>query len=124
MTRDEVTFDINGHVFKVEVNDEMVERIQKQRDKIDAIDFRNATEDDVEKEFYHLCKKMVNAVLGKGGYEKIFMGRKKNILENVDVIAYIFEEIENIKNPKNAAAGTTGNFENIYSMMATQRNAL
>ncbi len=44
--RDEVTFDINGHVFKVEVNDEMVERIQKQRDRMYAIDFRNATEED------------------------------------------------------------------------------
>ncbi|MEG2717621.1 MAG: hypothetical protein RR961_09810, partial [Eubacterium sp.] len=60
--RDEVTFDINGHVFKAEFNDEMVERLQKQRDRINAIDFRNATEEDAEKELYHRCKKMVNAV--------------------------------------------------------------
>lgn len=116
--KNDLDIEIAGNIFPIDYNVDfqnrclefskntmaMAEEIEKSNNDAEAVD-----------KTCKYCKEAINTLLGdETASEKIFAGRKDKLTDCIDVISYIFNEVENYKNTevnkiKNFAKKRTNN---------------
>ncbi|MEG1619293.1 MAG: hypothetical protein RR335_06965 [Eubacterium sp.] len=84
---------IEGQTFKTNITQELYENVKASMSALDELPEKIEKDKDRDLAF-KFCKKFINALFGKGAYEKIFSDRKKDIVEHTAVIDYIQGELD------------------------------
>lgn len=99
--RNIINIEIEENVFKVQYNQELLSNITAI--SIKAQEVSKTLKDNDTESINNACKVVregIDIILGNGSSEKIFKGRDKDIMESIDVLMYIFDEINKFKNKK------------------------
>ncbi|MBY6916057.1 DUF6673 family protein [Clostridium botulinum] len=99
--RNIINIEIEDNTFKVQYNQELLSNITAISVKAQEVS-RTLKDNDAES-INNACKVVregIDTILGNGSSEKIFKGRDKDIMESIDVLMYIFDEINKFKNKK------------------------
>lgn len=102
--KDIVNLDIAGNHFEIENNEEFSSRCIAFSVKANKMASKiSESKNDLEgiKNVIELCKTTINTLLNdEKASEKIFAGRKDDMMEHMDVVMYIFEEVDKSKQSK------------------------
>lgn len=102
--KDIVNLDIAGNHFEIENNEEFGSRCIAFSAKAEEMASKiKDSDNDLEamKKVIDLCKTTINTLVNdEKASEKIFAGRKDNMMEHMDVVMYIFEEVDKHKQAK------------------------
>ncbi|MBN1052195.1 hypothetical protein DV092_09100 [Clostridium botulinum] len=99
--RNIINIEIEDNTFKVQYNQELLSNITAI--SVKAKEVSTTLKDNDTESINNACKVVcegINTILGNGSSEKIFKGRDKDIMESIDVLMYIFDEINKFKNKK------------------------
>ena len=116
--KNDLNIEIVGNVFHIDYNNDFQNRCLEFSEKCMSLaEEIGKSKNDAEavKKTCKYCKEAINTLLGdETASEKIFAGRKDNMMDCIDVISYIFDEVDKFKSSqmdkiKNFARNRTKN---------------
>ncbi|KAI3349034.1 hypothetical protein JW813_05130 [Clostridium botulinum] len=99
--RNIINIEIEDNTFKVQYNQELLSNITAI--SVKAQEVSKTLKDNDAESINNACKVVyegIDTVLGTCSSKKIFEGRDQDIMESIDVLMYIFDEINKFKNKK------------------------
>ena len=97
---DKLKLNIAGNTFYFQTNPETYKKIFEFKSRAGAMLKDEERADEVN--FFDLCQKIIDEILGAGSFEKIFKNRALSINDCVDVTTFIIKELTTFNAPPGA----------------------